>query len=475
MPRLCNPFKSSKQAPQSYPEQPAPKNTSCNHANQTQQPSHLPQTTPAPNKPLPQDETSNSLDYIHTLVRLANVQIRHTHQLIDQDGAALEQIKNLKRKLKETHRELGKTYAKVEGEVGDEWADVLRDAGRRVWEAGRRLGRLKGEVRAGEEGELTVGGDGDGKEYLMSGALPVEDGEEYLMSDALPVENGLGDVDGDDDVDEEVMDVLLDLPRLMAYGVHSEGRNIPDRITNAPIHPTTNPTHPTSPEPTPPPYPLPRATVIALLRHEERNSSLHLHDPDRIRTGSCTGFTISQLLLFGSTHPSFVLPYLPHIPLRSLRSLKKYLIAHGHILKSATISRTEKLLHCMQLLRTGNRYESIAVVFSRSPRQVRAACQEVMMALEAMYESTVDEGCEADVCAHVWGIWKRFELNADEQGAARYYGFTWSQVAKVLVGLNLFIGGGEGEGGAVRYAIERLGGIEAGMDGVGVVGSADTQ
>jgi len=447
MPRLLNLFKLSRHVPHYRPRKPGMQDTSSSDNSRASPDDQLHQTTLEAVYTVPLQTVSNELLHIQTHVHLVSARIRHLQRLIEREGATLSHVQDLKRQLGNTCRDLARFHGEVKQELGERRARPLGHAEREIRQVYRRLERL--------EEELSVKTDGD-ERYMMSGALPYLEDPQDLIRDATT----------------SIIDILHTLPQLIAYGTQPQdsptSSDTPHEVPTRAVPETTNPEQ----------WPQPRTEVIARLRHEETNPSLDLRDPDRVRVGSCNGYTVAQMMMFGIENHRFVLPYLHYIKHHELRDLKRWLIENDHVQKSGTISRIEKLLHCIQLLKTGNRYESIAVIFSRSPRQVQASCHEVMAGLLHLYDVTVDDACEQDVYASAWGIWKRFNLNVHSGRAERYYGFCWDEVTKVLVALNLYIArwrgsanglegrafewgrylGVEGDG-AVIDAIRRLEGI----------------
>jgi hypothetical protein len=185
----------------------------------------------------------------------------------------------------------------------------------------------------------------------------------------------------------------------------------------------------------------PRQEVEARLREEEAELAPILIEPDRQRKGSCNGFAITDMVMSNVYGEDYVLPYLHFIKHHELRALKQWLVDNSYVRKSAVISRTEKVLHCLELLQTGCRFETIAVIFSRTPRQVESSCHEVMEGLLNLHGFTMIKGRDQEMYTTLWGIWSRkFGNPQNQQPAAYYYGFDWLDVGKVMVTLNLYIG-----------------------------------
>ncbi|KAF1851394.1 uncharacterized protein K460DRAFT_362141 [Cucurbitaria berberidis CBS 394.84] len=196
-------------------------------------------------------------------------------------------------------------------------------------------------------------------------------------------------------------------------------------------------------------FPQPRSSVKLRLQHEEATQRLTLDEPDKVRRGSCNGFTVTKMIMCGIEDARFVLPYFHHIKHHEVRALKNWLCEKMYVKRSGGISRMEKVLHCIQLLQTGCRYESLAVLFSRSPRQIKDSCHEVMAGLLRLHCDTVnvDEATDHVVRMYMplWGLWTQY--GATKGKAALYYGFRLSQVAQVLGALNLYIGRWRMQGG----------------------------
>jgi hypothetical protein len=113
----------------------------------------------------------------------------------------------------------------------------------------------------------------------------------------------------------------------------------------------------------------------------------------------------------------------------------------------------EKVLHCIELLQTGNRYETIATIFSRTPRQVESSCREVMEGLLNLHGFTMIKARDQEMYTTVWGIWCRKYENPQNRHffAEDYYGYHWTDIGKVMVTLNLYIGRWREQG---KFALE---------------------
>lgn len=96
-----------------------------------------------------------------------------------------------------------------------------------------------------------------------------------------------------------------------------------------------------------------------------------LYDPDRRREGSADGYRVSILVMRGLDDPRMIIPELRFMKVHEVRDLKAWLDTGGYLQKAKDISKTEKLLHLVILLQCGGRFETIAIMFSRTPRQVK--------------------------------------------------------------------------------------------------------
>jgi len=186
------------------------------------------------------------------------------------------------------------------------------------------------------------------------------------------------------------------------------------------------------------PFPQPKEEVTRRIQQEEANPRFTLNEPDRVRLGSCEGPSVTAMVMTGYKDDALILPNLYYIKLHELRALMTWMVETDVVARSGTISCVEKVLQCVQLLQTGCRYESVAVVFSRSPRQIQESCLEVMGALLRLHSETVNKAGDQEMYMPLWKIWRKFEVT--EGRAGLYYGFRWMEVAKVLVTLNLYIG-----------------------------------
>lgn len=116
--------------------------------------------------------------------------------------------------------------------------------------------------------------------------------------------------------------------------------------------------------------PKPRDEVIAHMRGEMHRTSVELHDPDKVREGSTSGWLTTLAIMSGLEDDRYVLPILTFIKVHEVKDMKKWLIDRGCLQRSGSVSRIERVLHFIFALQMGCRLEMIAVMFSRSPRQV---------------------------------------------------------------------------------------------------------
>jgi hypothetical protein len=197
---------------------------------------------------------------------------------------------------------------------------------------------------------------------------------------------------------------------------------------------------------------IPRIKIEARMRAEEAELATVLIDPDRQRQGSCDGWTVTDMVMNNVLNEDYVLPYLHFIKHHELRALKQWLVARQYLKKSAVISRMEKVLHYFELLQTGCRYETIATVFSRTPRQVESSCHEVMEGLLEMHGFTMIKARDQEMYTTLWGIWcRKFASPQNQDASACYYGFDWIDFGKAMVTLNLYIGRWREQG---KFALE---------------------
>lgn len=421
-------------------------------------------------------ELCHELEQIQTHVEITSARLHHLQDLLEKEEPAVIRVTEIKRQLKSTHRDVEKLQFDIQADHGDSTALPVKDVVRGVWQAYRQMVKLEEKLRGGRSRassmevlsrEVTKGDESDVKPkqvvesqtsvYIPTGARDVKrDQTTKTKSITSDKENKAvvmtGTFPATDDVlrdirraSSEALRVLTALPKLITSGPGMQanddtGENGSPRRFHDERQRYSNGSG--FEEAHPEQWPQPRSEVISRLRREEVNLSLSLRQPDTIRRGSCNGYTITEMVLGGIEDYRFVVPYLHHIKHHEVRVLRQWLSEHGHVRSSGLMSCTEKLLHCIQLLQTGNRYETIAVLFSRSPRQIRDSCHEVMEGLLELYNATVDGDSEHEVYAPLWLICKKFVLNA--QKAEDYYGFRWMGVVQVLVALNLYIGRSRG-------------------------------
>jgi hypothetical protein len=398
------------------------------------------------------------LDEIRDYVRGASNYIQWLQGLTENERSNVAQVNEIKRELKSAHRSLEKLYAEKCPGLGEDIQALVRDATGHAWRSYRGVVKLEETLRGAKNGEAdairrnknidshkrrtrSTGNNAEQRAYAPNGVLGArggsqtppgmrtqyiesdEDEETFMMSGALPRNDGPSQGAVQRAGRAGALNVLRDLPNVLAHGAPSEARR-------SRSFQETNPEQ----------IPQPRDEVNKRIQEEGSNQEPTLRDPDRMRRGSCNGFTITEMTMKGVDDPRFVLPYLYYMKLHELRYLKEWLGNEGHVKGSGTISRTEKCLLCIQLLQTGCRYEALAVIHSRSPRQVRDACLEVMHGLLQWHLNTVDEDQIGEQAKYLglWGIWSRYV--ASDGRAGLYFDIDWPHLAKVLLALNMYMG-----------------------------------
>ncbi|RMZ73751.1 hypothetical protein GMOD_00004539 [Pyrenophora seminiperda CCB06] len=297
-------------------------------------------------------------DEIRCYVRKVELQVQWLQErLAKQVASNVGSVNEAKRALKSMHRGLEKVHVERCPGQGDELEAAVGYAVRRTWRAYISAVKLEEKMKRGlnmidEAQKHYLEGDPGGKLFLMSGALPIGDGA-TLTTQKQRAERA------------DPLDTVT----------------IPSCIVSSKLSTETSVVNPSSVKTNPEQIPQPRQEVKRRVLDEEANPSLELLDPDRARRGSCNGFMVTHMTVKGLQDERFVLPYLHYMKLHELQCLKQWLTNTGNVAQSGPVSRTEKVLLCMLVLQSGCRYESLAVIHSRSPRQIKEACNEVMQGL----------------------------------------------------------------------------------------------
>jgi hypothetical protein len=399
------------------------------------------------------------LDDIRDYVRGVSSYIQWLQNLTENERSNVTRVREIKRELKIAHRDLEKLDTDMCCEIGDQIDALVKDATRHAWRSYRSVVKLEEKLRVPVSGgdssmklrrisgpqngrrkhtstdngkvEAYVRSDIEEEKQAFHDGLDVRrqadesnHGEDtYLMSGALPVGDTQPPVGVQRAGRANAFDALRQLPHLLTHGAPSQ--------SSQSLHlPTTHPLK----------IPQPREEVKMRVQEEEANMEPTLRDPHKERRGSCNGFMITEMTMQGIEDARFVLPYLHYMKLHELRAIKEWLSNAGLIVSSGSISRMEKALLCIQLLQTGCRYEALAVIHSRSPRQVMESCNEVMRALLQWHRMTVDDDDIGDQAEYIvlWGIWHKYTISDGRAGL--YFGFDWTSLAKVLVALNVYMG-----------------------------------
>ncbi|KAF1955301.1 hypothetical protein CC80DRAFT_594473 [Byssothecium circinans] len=183
-----------------------------------------------------------------------------------------------------------------------------------------------------------------------------------------------------------------------------------------------------------------RAEVERSCDEEDDTDSLQLNDPARRRQGSMEGYYATMFILCGINDPTVYLPKLRFIKIHEAKALRTWLANKRYIRRSGDMSRMEKLLYLLFVLQEGWRFEKVAVLFSRTPRQVFHACAEVMQGLLELHGETHLPNRQP-VCDELWTISLVF-FNEPKvvRRATQYYGWMAMDLIKALVTLNMWIG-----------------------------------
>ncbi|KAF1973676.1 hypothetical protein BU23DRAFT_128661 [Bimuria novae-zelandiae CBS 107.79] len=188
-------------------------------------------------------------------------------------------------------------------------------------------------------------------------------------------------------------------------------------------------------------------TGVAQTREEvERRCAMEqaytrsvLVDPERKREGSILGFFATYAILAGIDDPNYCLPRLRFIKIHEVKRLKELLVDGFHLGRSGEISRIERVLHLIFVLQEGWRMETMAVLFSRTPQQVRESCRDVFECLLEVHSETSLEYYQP-TCHHLWKIAPKFMDSTHTKRSEKYYHWKKQEVFNVLVTLNMYIG-----------------------------------
>jgi hypothetical protein len=373
----------------------------------------VPQASPSKSQPQtapPKTHTiAGELHQIRAYVDATNTRISYISSLLS--NTSTDEITEIKRRLKDAHRGLEKLETRFRGlpslkEVveitGQVWniytrlrvlEEGLRDIRNVKEQVNRERGFVEGdkieeggkvrEMREGEAGVVYVPSGAKRRMLYIDGRVGSErrknenhDSETYMMSGGLST---LFDPEGslpeyiDTDEEDTSSNEISSTPngeetQNAGYNSFSSGcgsttlksdshfvvRRLSSRRTYALRA-----------------VPKSRDEVIASMSVEMHRTSITLHDPDRGREGSTSGWLTTLAIMSGLEDGRYVLPILTFIKIHEVRDLKKWLVDRGFLQRSGSVSRIERVLHFIFVLQIGCRLETIAVMFSRSPREVQ--------------------------------------------------------------------------------------------------------
>lgn len=185
-----------------------------------------------------------------------------------------------------------------------------------------------------------------------------------------------------------------------------------------------------------------RRDVVDRVEEEERQAEAALVEPNRKRQGSADGWLVSLAIMTGSSDRRMCVPHLMCIKIHEVRGLKWWLCSMGYLRQTHGISRTEKVLHLLTLLQMGSRFETVAVLFSRTPVQVANSCSEVFEGLLQLHSETMlpERTMSKYLYPHLWHIVGNYSTRRDPRTNESYYPMEPEDVCRVLVTINIYIG-----------------------------------
>lgn len=287
-------------------------------------------------------------DQILTYVEPANVRIGFLEQLVD--PFAMGQAARIKAGLLEALRSLEKSQDKI-------WLALpaVRQVTEEIGEAYKRLQRLEDKLSSLRKEEV-----GHGDEDVLQRLPSSGKANETLTGDTQCETQWYSDEENDRDAENEYGN---DDENFLMSGALPTTQSSAGQVQNKSRHRRAIP------------YPLnlrrSRAEVMASLLEEEfAGLEIPLRDADRERQGSTSGWLCAQEIMCGIEDLRSIRPKLAFFKIFEIRALKTWLKEQKYLRRSSGISRTEKLLQLLFALQDGARFEVLAVLFSRSPRQV---------------------------------------------------------------------------------------------------------
>lgn len=433
--------------------------------------------------PTPTHTIPGELHQLRAHVESTRIRAGYLEALVDPSLA--DEVTEAKRVMKDTHMILERLHRKINA---CDFAVIMAEVKLEAWQVYQRLVRLEDEVRGLWNRRQNPYREKDPQSSSMGSNSPETvvrtrldrdmEGrtEPSQVSDPSPNEQSWLDDEDDVQVGAYLMSGALPyMPLTLQAGV--QGRGVPSRpssrfsegsddsITALPVFPYDFNSHEnvtssmvsvgqgstsksssddvfqTSPRSWAS-HKLARtlSEVQKSCREEEHIGTVKLREPDREREGSTSGHFATFVILSGIDDPSYFIPKLWYIKIHEIRPLCGWLVQRKYLAKSGNIESLEKVLHLFILFQEGCRLESVATLFSRTPRQVQSACKEVFEGLLELHSETFLPRRQP-TCDHLWGISRKF-FNAPHvvRRASQYYGWSTMDVVKVLVTLNLYIG-----------------------------------
>jgi hypothetical protein len=201
----------------------------------------------------------------------------------------------------------------------------------------------------------------------------------------------------------------------------------------------------------------PYMDVLCCAAKENLEISIEIIDSDRVRIGSAPSWFIADAIQKFKRNTKFLVPHSKYIKPHEIRAFTEFLEDRGCLQHFGSCPMMERLMYLLILLEEGCRFEVIAVYFSRAPNDIVSACLEVSDGILELHDEMVlppsKHGTPAQkyLYEHCWQIVQTHPARSEEGSGRQYYPWSFDELCKMLVTLNIFIGRFRRQG---RFALD---------------------